>query len=184
MRLEIGGEKGTLDQELQKYLKQMVELRSGIWKEMSMKNHGFAYSCIEEWFLKHGRAMGIGQLDARQKMYLRRVGKHVGFEIKQCYRNTQEAVIFDARGGKSLLQYCEGYAYPERLIPVEHAWMLIDGAVWDPTFEILNPNRGTAYFGKEFSEEEVAKHMRQTDEYGPLVNDWQRGYPLLKGEGG
>lgn len=49
--------------------------------------------------------------------------------MKQCYRNALDfALDFDAL-------YCEGWAWPKDLIPVQHAWCIVEGEVVETTWD-------------------------------------------------
>lgn len=62
--------------------------------------------------------------------------------------------------------YCEGFAVPPDLFPIEHAWLVdSNGCVIDPTWK-----DGTDYFGVVLRKDFVLNHMLKTKKYGILCN--------------
>ena len=137
------------------------------------------------------------------------VFRHEHFWPKECFTNATLLVMADGvcrglvGGGRPRrLTYCEGYCY-SGLMPVHHAWVLLDGKLVDVT-RSLRPEApqefidgrapqedlrdrilgavpdGWGYLGLEFSYEEVEAAVLETGEAGSLIDDWERGYPLFK----
>ena len=94
--------------------------------------------------------------------------------------------------------YVEGYC--NSIIPVQHGWLSINGKVIDLTMRLnefdepfakrLNDKfkdrvvgefpESREYFGVNFTREQVQKFMAETKTAGSMIDDWTRGYPLLK----
>ena len=91
--------------------------------------------------------------------------------MKECFSNAMRTMIRHPR----TYTYCEGYAI-SYMIPVYHAW-LIDpaGRVVDVTWP-----SGTDYFGVAFTKKQVTDFMIRTECYGPMIDDWGSGWPLLR----
>jgi len=139
------------------------------------------YRSIYHWLVEHGRWMQLhprpAQADARRMMA--RLRRRIQPEEQQCYRNAQMAAI----EGEPNVVYCDGMALPSGLIPVWHAWVLVDGLVWDPTWELLGDRRpdDVAYLGTDLATTIVCEAIVAHQEHSSIVDDWQRRWPLLRG---
>ena len=128
------------------------------------------YSSIEHFILEEGE-----QFESPQKsMPLRWRG-----EPKMCYSNSLDLVLGYplacplAEGAV----YCEGYAYPEGLIPMAHAWLESkDGDILETTWD----TPAAEYYGVRFDLEFVKETVLRKGEYG-VIDDWKNGWPLLCG---
>lgn len=90
-------------------------------------------------------------------------------EPRACYRNAAELAMRDPA-----LTYCEGYARPQNLIPVHHAWCVTaDGSVVDPTW----PHCATAqYFGLALDTTWLLTKLAQDGMWGLLAEHIPRGW--------
>jgi len=89
---------------------------------------------------------------------------------KQCYYNSQ-LLLLDNR---SRLRYYEGWCL-SNIVPIEHAWCMLDGRVLDVTLELadkqLNHDRAdaTEYYGLEIPLEFVRSNMLDTETAEQLI---------------
>jgi hypothetical protein len=141
-----------------------------------MRSRGYAYASIYEYLLEHGRWMvrkreqpaGLDEL-------LLELSDRLEPQQRGCYANAQRAVLLT--GGR--LRYAEGLAMPRGLIPVWHGWTMLNGQVWDPTFDLL-PYRPTAYWGCAFDVAELAEHLARTRAHTSVIDNYRDRWPLLR----
>ena len=155
---------------LRDYLKSMVELR----KTMTSPE-GFSYSCIEDFVLQNGRVYEPASMP--EKMH-RELMAMRSMPIKQCFANCQELALKDDR-----FTYVEGYGLS--MIPTLHAWLEIDGHLFDPTWRPVSAGmwKDRQYFGVQFPDTDaIRKRVIRRKEYSTLLVDWEERYPLLRGE--
>ncbi len=94
--------------------------------------------------------------------------------VKECFKNAFDLVMADQE-----LTYVEGLAFG--IIPTEHAWVIDkSGNVIDNTW---NDPSYCVYLGIPFDFDYIAKTIVERGYYG-IIMDWQRGFPLMKGEHG
>ena len=121
---------------------------------------GYVYKCVEELILREG-------IEYRPAPLPKHIKKG---RIKECYKNAYHTATREG------LEYVEGYALSEGLIPVHHAWCVdADGVVIDPTW---NPV-GVEYIGVVIPIRLVELVMLNTKVYG-VMHDYQNRYPMLK----
>lgn len=78
---------------------------------------------------------------------------------RQCYENAGLLVL-----ARPDLTYVEGYAYPNGLIPVHHAWCVDSkGVVVDPTYDTPDQNQ---YYGIPISSALLKRHLLTTKYWG------------------
>jgi len=153
------------------FLESMRNLRN----TNGMVQRGFAYDCVEDWLLQHGKQMAPpSQRTPAEMNRLRRLRKHVRPKLKQCFANCQSALL----SIDDNLTYCEGYVLS--VIPIYHAWLILDGTLWDPTLELLPGHQPTTYFGATFPFTVVESMMCARNTYGPLLDNWEQRWPLLR----
>lgn len=147
------------------------------------------YSSLEDYALKNGKLYHSQPLTSDElNIVLNAVGRRK-FMIKQCFYNSMSlASMF-----KDLI-YTEGYCFSIKVpLPIFHAWVTINNKVVDVTLRCHNKKgklgyatlgefdeESNAYFGIAFSQGDVLKFMLETECYGSMINDWTRGFPLLK----
>lgn len=136
------------------YLKLMVNFRK------AHKPEDFKYSCLEEFILSNGKAMGDRSIES---------DKYKKGTMKECFKNAYR--LASSKGFK----YCEGYA--TSIIPTLHAWCLDEkGNVIDVTWK-----NGRDYFGVIFPMSYIHKVHAARGKYG-VMDNYEQGFPLLKGE--
>jgi hypothetical protein len=81
-------------------------------------------------------------------------------EIKQCYYNSQMFAM-----GDDSVHYYEGFCYDEGLVPLEHAWNVVNGEVVDLTLDVVDRKfkekrkpASTVYYGIEIPGKLVAQN--------------------------
>jgi len=94
------------------------------------------------------------------------------FRIKQCYHNSQKAVL----SYPEKLQYVEGYTISTQVpIPIQHAWVEFEGSIFEITLK-HGPKIETnsVYFGKAYSSKRVISKVSNCESTGPLagINSW------------
>jgi len=95
-------------------------------------------------------------------------------EVKQCYYNSLRYSWEDPDA-----QYYEGWVVSSRLgLPIRHAWIVSDGEVFDPTFEVLRKEMGYddnmdyAYWGVEIPSVFISERIVATGLSGPYLFDY------------
>lgn len=128
----------------------------------------------EELFNFLGLAHGIGR-DRIELVGVKPVPKHMNWMVKQakfkmCFNNS-----FDAVARTMGAKYVLGFGLS--IIPVEHAWVQIEGVYYDPTWEKHSALGGVYAKVIELDLDELAEVMNQNDETPPSLYDLRRlGY--------
>jgi len=104
---------------------------------------------IESAVLRHGQ--GFALPDKPRPRGIAKMKAH------QCFRN---AFILAEKLGA---QYVEGFAHND-LVPLQHAWVVMDGVLIDPTWKTL----GKAYFGIVIPRQTHNKIVVEMGMYGAL----------------
>lgn len=88
--------------------------------------------------------------------------------MKSCFENCQRLMMAVARAGlDERVRYCEGWA--TSMIPIEHAWLEVDGVIVDLTLDDV------AEYGahRTFDATEVMRRLCIVQVFGPLSNLWE-----------
>jgi hypothetical protein len=123
------------------------------------------YPNVSAFLVRHGRDFTAKPLPSEIK-----AGRP-----RECFRNCAEIATSFAR-----FTYCEGYALG--IIPTLHAWLMdSDGQAIDPTWtgEGKRPQIGWEYFGVPIKTRYVIQHLLATECYGPVLDNWTQGWPIL-----
>lgn len=172
------------------YLRTMVQMR-----EAHLPSMGARFLCTEDYVLKKGVVFESQPLSADEDAYVRSLVRAYGggsrLRIKQCFYNS---MMLLTRDREDRLTYVEGFAQG-RVMPVAHGWLMIgDGKVVDVT--LRHPKRGRAalcdrvlgtwdderaYAGVPFPREYIMRSMVERGIAGSVIDDWERGWPLLTG---
>lgn len=155
---------------LRDYMESMVLLR-----ETMSTPEGLTYSCIEDFVLTNGR---VYEQTSMPKILRDELMAIRSMPIKQCFANCQELAMRDSR-----FTYVEGYALS--IIPVLHAWLEIEGHLFDPTWRPVSAGswEGREYFGVQFPDTSaIRRRVIELGEYRTMLDDWQGGYQLLREE--
>ena len=124
-------------------------------------------------------------LDALQSCSVKR------FQMGHCFYNTQMLIGFSA---PDTFQYCEGWAIGFVGLPTLHAWLIINGKIFDPTWRTERPTyRGKlstriwgtfpetwAYYGAIFHTAEVVSRLSRIKVTGSFLDDIAFGFPLFQ----
>lgn len=125
---------------------------------------GFVYSSLFEFALTHGKMM-----KPPVEMPFARVERGIP---RQCFMNAANLAM-----GRRGFIYCEGWAMS--VIPVPHAWNLVEYAGELRVLDITWRTPGTEYFGMAFKTAYLKKQLSQQKYFG-LIDAWDVGWPLLK----
>jgi len=161
----------------------------------------FKYTSSADYILDRGEPMvGEESLTPAQLDYLLTVAPS-GCEPKLCFRT---ALLLTLLADSDRIVYVEGFAL-SRSLPVPHAWVLLDGKLVDLTWSVRDEAtkdfldglpaqedlldrilgvtpKGWKYFGVKFQRKMVREYFDEVDEVGSIIEDWERGFPLLKQE--
>jgi len=122
---------GTFDgSSIKGWLEAEVKMHQSMGK--SMKNMGYKYDSPQAFLLEKGIQYKSQPLTDDEKAIVDEAFKNFGkdYKFKECYYNAQLTAIYD---GSDKLQYVEGRA-TGGILPVDHAWLEINGKVVDPTW--------------------------------------------------
>jgi len=124
------------ERDLRQFLAAVAQVRATC---VPLAKPGHAYTCLEDWLLKHGASMTHGaKWTAGELAVIRRLRKQVRPRLKQCFNNCQVALM----RCEERLTYCEGYV--SSVIPIYHAWLLVDGKLWGPYDGAVSARSSTA----------------------------------------
>lgn len=147
----------------------------------------YNYSSVYDFVLDQGRECPA---TARDEELAARITNWLPWQpqLKECYYNAQ---FFSLYWGERAT-YMEGIA-TSGLLPVNHAWNVVDGKVVDLTwranyqlaFDIEQSAVGNlpdnwAYYGVPLEPVLIHDMWVSTGEARPLIDDWSQGFPLLK----
>jgi len=175
-----------LDENLLSYLKQV----SSIYP----KRPGYKYRGFEGYYLAKGRPYPYSPYTADEVKAIVRGIAEAGFapSIKQCFYNAQKLAAFGAFG------YAEGYVLADDLpIALHHAWAVYNGKpvdvtmrrgsdpqTKDPTKLLIRASQNlarAAYYGVEFPKKTFIAIWHKEGNARAVVDDWKRGFPLMRG---
>lgn len=146
-------------------------------QKMAIENHLSMLAAHENvgrsfaaFLLEHGRYYTPAPLPAGMRRGV----------VKQCYANSQKAVVRAVSAGRKPLTYVEGFACSGGLsvaLPMQHGWLADeDGNVVDPTWELPAQS---AYFGVAFETDYVMSRSALYRNYDSLLDDRRDGWSLL-----
>lgn len=178
MRTAVAAHRGILD-----YLRMRAAL------PVPQARAGWAYPTDGHYLLEHGRPLVGGELTAAEARIVATAAARLGAIPQQCFANASSAVLADRTGR---FTYVEGYAQCPEVpgLAIAHAWVELDGKLFDPTWESRWPNDGNlrylrgpvpdgyVYFGAAFTREEV--RFQRTLPMATILNDWTGRFPVLR----
>ena len=118
---------------------------------------------------RHGSLRKTSPLTPEEQKYLNDLGAK-RCKVGLCYMNAQSMVVSDHHRKNPRLKYVEGLVTVHG-VPIDHAWVEINGKVADPT--PINPQKKfiPEYFGIEIPAKDVLVHMLKRKMYSPLTQD-------------
>lgn len=126
-------------------------------------------------FWSKARVGKVGKLTAAEARYIRKLTQETP-GASQCFKNAQALIIAD--GLNCRLRYWEGYFQSsDMFIPVMHAWVTINGKVYDPTFDAntaahhADPDRKPEYFGVQVPRQAMAANAVKTERYCSTIEE-------------
>ena len=166
-------EERKLTETIEDYLKKCVELRNKIGRNPK----GYNYVSQEDYVLDKGRQYFERKLTKDEKKIIWKLKREACIDEGRCFENCLRIAIEDKSG---LVRYVEGFACA--VIPVHHAWLVINDAVVDVTWDLkhmkpLTPDR--EYYGVEFPDKKRLK-LKLWDSQLSFLDDWPNKWPLLK----
>jgi hypothetical protein len=188
---KVWGYIGVMEQSnVKQYFRQMVKVR-----EQIPSPDGFQFSCIEDFVNKKGEAFESKPLTEDELgIVLKAANSYKGnFALKECFYNSQTLVFHDET---ETLKYHEGYACGIAGLPVHHGWATINNKVIDMTWRLKEARKQGfyrdrilgvfpehyEYFGVSFKTARLRAKAKQRSFVGTVLDDWENGYPLLRGE--
>ena len=96
-------------------------------------------------------------------------------KMKACYENSLRLIMaaIETEHEQSL-RYCEGWA--TSVIPIEHSWLVFDGAIVDLTLGSLDDEHPPTYGEhRSFTCAEALALVVRVGTFGPLTNLWEIG---------
>ena len=155
---------------------------------------GYKYGSQHEFLLAEGREFEQGEFTSDEIETIRSVIENMSsaFRVKECYRN---AYLLAEMGEKEGFMYAEGMAAGP--IPVDHAWVTLNGKPVDPTWrDIKDKRRDTnpkaildriiknaakeQYFGIAAPLKYVRQRTFATRRHLSIIDDYDARWPLLK----
>jgi hypothetical protein len=168
-------------------------------KQIRINRPNQQYSCADDYILQNGHLFESVPLDDTEKQVFENVIWKEN-KRKECYYNAQRLALYLTLDGENV-EYCEGVAYdPKAVIPVNHAWVSINGKVVDPTWgeRIITKNKvirrinrvigiipeGWEYYGITIPTVDIWSYLADHQAHGSLIDDYECGWPMLRGLSG
>lgn len=87
-------------------------------------------------------------------------------QTQQCYYNAQRLILVSGEW-----TYCEGYMLEDGLVPIKHAWVERDGAVWEVTlpWHLVESDADRVYYGVAYEDALVAEALADAGAAYPLA---------------
>ena len=147
------------------------------------------YAGPADYVLANGRFGAGGDLSESAARVMADCIGAADIRPRQCFANAQALATVAFEAGAV---YVEGYARRADVpIPILHAWVEVEGVVIDPTW-IEEHRRGSnlgvlpegwEYLGVPFDTMTIVRRIEALGEGSSLIDDWKRGWPLLRSGG-
>lgn len=118
-----------------------------------------------------GSTWSVAEQDA-----IRQLRRRIRPKAKDCYAVCQRMLLqADAWGWTAprvqvRVQYADGLAISRALfVPVKHAWLLLNGRVWDPSWEQVL-GHGLLYIGRVVPVRRVRVAISSSGWFGPILS--------------
>lgn len=169
----------TAELQLRNLLKQQASLLDGYTTKE------YRWSNPQSMLMEIGQVMGGGgSIDTELVELVACTDYH---EVKQCYKNCMMLSQY------ADWNYCEGYVLRHSLpFPVLHAWLELDGFVYDPTLRELgtieeedlgvrleNNNQHQFYYGIKIDKDVMYADLMKRMESYSVLQDYEHDYPVL-----
>lgn len=144
------------------------------------------YHSSDELLLREGKAYRTHHTK-RQATLLTTLFEDITYENrytipKQCYANCQQVVLHNHTDIE--FQYIEGYGLSPKLgIPIQHAFLVVDGKVFDPTwFRETNgiPTDNMQYYGVRICEQDLLAAIQMTNAFHSHLDNYWAKFQILK----
>jgi hypothetical protein len=181
-----------LDASLIKYMKQVAGLQKRVHEHNTKSVTKFFGQ--EDFYLKNGSLCSHEPLTPDEKTIIRTCMFLKKFKTKECFMNAANITCMSK--GRPFT-YCEGYAVGT-LIPVQHAWVCLNGKALDVTWPIdfkkIRPPKNMdelmariehnlangSYYGVLVPRVILAKHMVDGETYAPIIESPHDHFKLLR----
>lgn len=122
-------------------------------------------------YVENASERKTGELTDEDKTLVKEMDEDIGFETKQCYYNSQLAVTYYAGRVPQDLVYAEGYLISSTVpVPIQHAWIEIDGTVAEITLPKHRINsEDPVYIGTTYTAEAVRDAIESWGTAEPLA---------------
>ena len=165
----------------------MSSTKTGLIGYLEMRGK-FGRNDATSYIHRNGRPFRSEELTEIEKEYVGTISRGDN-PTKQCYRNSQMAAL-TARPREGIeLRYVEGMVDAGLGVPLDHAWLSVNGKVVDLTIRVegeaydrvhgIMPTNWE-YYGVEMDTGEC-RHCLEHGKHVPLIDDWECGWPKLAG---
>ena len=148
---------------------------------------GYNYAGAEDYVLDRGQSYAAAALTAEELQIVQRAVaccSAAPFRRGECFYNAQLLALTATAG---MIEYHEGYAFCDSIIPVLHGWCVIAGKVIDMTWRTTKrtPIYGEfpptwEYYGIHFESSVLRDRILETGVASSLLDDFPARWPLFK----
>lgn len=176
-----------LDNPVAKYLKQMHDAKTHFNGRESLSD--YFYPTIENLLLREGRLFRTHFTNKEEKIVkelfkdLADNGRHT--QQKQCYYNSQMALLTYSGVHRSDLSYVEGYGYDPKIgLPIQHGFLAYKGKIIDLTWGKsdygIAERQNIVYYGIEISQKDLMKSISDTNAVQSHLDAYWAKYKILQ----
>ena len=136
------------------------------------------YKSPNDYVLQHGHLYESAELTIEERGALAQLNPRE-YKVRECYYNAQFIAITFPE-----FSYVEGMAIG--IVPVDHAWVELNGKVIDMTWTEHGPVLGvipedSGYYGVVIPTRQVWESIRAHHTWKPLIDDFECRLPMLRG---
>ena len=140
---------------------------------------------VHHYVYTHGRIFESQELTPTESDFIARI-QWSHRPQKACYWNCQMESLALPEVDGIRLEYVEGYVWPGIEIPIDHAWLAVNGKVVDPTIRVDEDERrnvgiihpGYQYFGVAL-DPSACEHCLEHGKSISLIDDYECHWPLI-----